>query len=122
MTIKILMLFLMTALMNVALADTSETIKVVQVLKGDTFIGVNYKGVGKIYHLSGVDCAELNTPDGVNAKNFMNQLLLNQQAYVTTTVDAGSHALAWVSQGLGGSGRDIGAEIIKMLVSKCGFR
>jgi endonuclease YncB( thermonuclease family) len=120
MKIKILMLFLTFSLVNSAFADNSETVKAVQILKGDTFVGINYKGVSKIYHLAGVDCAENDTQDGQNAQVYLSQLALNKEIYVTTTVDSGAHALASASQNQGGGGRDIGSEILQN--GKCWYR
>lgn len=120
MKFTFLMLFLTFFGSDMALANNSETVKVIRVYKGDTFQGINYKGVAKIYHLAGVDCIELDNPDGQSAAVYLNQLILNRQVYVTTTVDTGTHALAWVSQTEGGGGLDIGAKMLQE--GKCWYR
>jgi endonuclease YncB( thermonuclease family) len=109
MNFKILAIFLALFSTQMTLADTSETIAVKEIIKGDTFVGINYKGVSKIYHIAGIDCAEIDTQDGRNAKAYATRTLLNKQIWLTVTVDAGTHALAWASQGEGGSGSDIGS-------------
>ena len=117
---NIIYLITLTLFSSLAYASQSETIKVVSVLKGDTFIGTNYKGQMKIYHLQGVDCAELNSPDGPAAKDFLSGLINNKKIYVTTKVVDESHALARVFTEFGGGGKNVGAEMLRN--GLCWFR
>jgi endonuclease YncB( thermonuclease family) len=120
MKLQFLTIFLTFFYSLSGLADNSQTIRPIEVLKGDTFIGIDYKGASKFYHIAGVDCADPQTQDGRDAINFLRQAILNKTVYVTTTVDLGTHALAWVSPSLGGGGLDIGANILQN--GKCWYR
>ena len=94
-------------------ASAAETMLVNQVLKGDAVISTNYKGTAMILHIAGVDCPELNQAGGTAAKDFLSSMILNKKVYVTTTLVDGKHALASLSMGAGGSGNDVGAQLLQ---------
>jgi endonuclease YncB( thermonuclease family) len=116
--LSLLIFSLLTSL--TAFADPAgQTVKIVQVLKGDTVIVAlrgslgSAGGSGLYVHLAGIDAPNPDQSAGPQSKDYLTKLALNQKAYLVIVKQQGNQSIGRLYLGDGGTSNDLSAQMVQ---------